>query len=88
MSQVGTDPVTKSADVTPVPVNDAGDAQPDASSTLDEAATAEKVANCGVGFIGLFFSTFFGGHTADWATPKEQVTYYKDFEMWANDFAQ
>ncbi|KAK6909724.1 hypothetical protein I203_103745 [Kwoniella mangroviensis CBS 8507] len=39
---------------------------------------------CGVGFIGLFFSTFFGGHTSDWASPKDQYTYYRDFKMWIN----
>lgn len=36
---------------------------------------------CAVGFIGLFFSTFFGGHTADWAPSQDQYTYFKDFEM-------
>jgi hypothetical protein len=45
----------------------------------------EQAAACGVGFIGLFFSTFFGGHTTDWATPKDQYTYYKDFEMWVSN---
>ncbi|WWC62149.1 uncharacterized protein I303_104741 [Kwoniella dejecticola CBS 10117] len=39
---------------------------------------------CGVGFIGLFFSTFFGGHTQDWASPKDQYTYFRDFKMWIN----
>lgn len=41
-------------------------------------------ADCTVGFIGLFFSTFFGGHTSDWATPKDQYTYFKGFKMWVN----
>ncbi|WVQ67295.1 uncharacterized protein L199_005490 [Kwoniella botswanensis] len=40
---------------------------------------------CGVGFIGLFFSTFFGGHTSDWASPKDQYTYFRDFKMWINN---
>ncbi|WWD03341.1 hypothetical protein V865_001393 [Kwoniella europaea PYCC6329] len=40
---------------------------------------------CRVGFIGLFFSTFFGGHTSDWASPKDQYTYYRDFKMWINN---
>ncbi|WWC89137.1 uncharacterized protein L201_004055 [Kwoniella dendrophila CBS 6074] len=40
---------------------------------------------CGVGFIGLFFSTFFGGHDPDWASPKDQYTYFRDFKMWTNN---
>jgi hypothetical protein len=40
-----------------------------------------------VGFLGLFFSTFFGGHTAEWASPKDQHTYFKDFAMWVNEEA-
>ncbi|WVQ99507.1 hypothetical protein IAU59_006642 [Kwoniella sp. CBS 9459] len=40
---------------------------------------------CGVGFTGLFFSTFFGGHTSDWASPKDQYTYFKDFKVWVNN---
>ena len=44
-----------------------------------------SVANeCSVGFIGLFFSTFFGGHTSDWASPKDQYSYFRDFGMWIN----
>lgn len=55
------------------------------SASDDLPIGAEDAANCGVGFIGLFFSTFFGGHTSDWATPKDQYTYYKDFQMWVSE---
>ena len=39
---------------------------------------------CDVGFLGLFFSTFFGGHTADWASPRDQHTYFREFKMRIN----
>lgn len=32
-------------------------------------------------------STFFGGHTADWATPKDQYAWFKDFAININDQA-
>jgi len=87
MEAPGAESMDSSAGFAPAATAGADTAQQEAPSTSDDVANAEKAANCGVGFIGLFFSTFFGGHTADWATPKDQVTYYKDFEMWANDFA-
>ncbi|KAI0333173.1 hypothetical protein GY45DRAFT_1297916 [Cubamyces sp. BRFM 1775] len=34
-----------------------------------------------IGFTGLFFSTFFGGHEPKYATPKDQFTWFKDFAM-------
>ncbi|KAJ6630242.1 hypothetical protein B0H10DRAFT_978302 [Mycena sp. CBHHK59/15] len=34
-----------------------------------------------VGFLGIFFSTFFGGHEADYATPKDQYVWFKDFGL-------
>ncbi|KAJ7491070.1 hypothetical protein FB451DRAFT_630594 [Mycena latifolia] len=34
-----------------------------------------------VGFIGIFFSTFFGGHGPAYATPKDQFAWFKDFEL-------
>ncbi|KAI1791522.1 hypothetical protein LXA43DRAFT_1082589 [Ganoderma leucocontextum] len=37
-----------------------------------------------VGFSGLFFSTFFGGHERKYATPKDQFTWFKDFAMTIN----
>lgn len=38
-----------------------------------------------VGFTGLFFSTFFGGHEDKYATPRDQYTWFKDFAMTIND---
>ncbi|KAF8437533.1 hypothetical protein L210DRAFT_3647248 [Boletus edulis BED1] len=32
-------------------------------------------------FLGLFFSTFFGGHGKAYATPKQQYTWFKDFAI-------
>ncbi|KAI0737966.1 hypothetical protein C8Q80DRAFT_289331 [Daedaleopsis nitida] len=37
-----------------------------------------------VGFVGLFFSTFFGGHESRFATPKDQFSWFKDFAMTIN----
>ncbi|EJD48745.1 hypothetical protein AURDEDRAFT_112840 [Auricularia subglabra TFB-10046 SS5] len=37
-----------------------------------------------VGFSGLFFSTFFGGHEEDYATPKDQYSYFGDFSITVN----
>ncbi|KAG8886012.1 hypothetical protein FRB97_008550 [Tulasnella sp. 331] len=34
-----------------------------------------------IGFKGIFFSTFFGGHEDDWATPTDQRTFFKEFAM-------
>ncbi|KAJ7700842.1 hypothetical protein B0H17DRAFT_213241 [Mycena rosella] len=34
-----------------------------------------------VGFIGIFFSTFFGGHGPAYATPRDQYVWFKDFVL-------
>ncbi|ESK85255.1 polysaccharide lyase family 14 protein [Moniliophthora roreri MCA 2997] len=34
-----------------------------------------------VGFAGMFFSTFFGGHTSDWASPRDQYVWFKDLAI-------
>ncbi|KAH9977048.1 hypothetical protein BGW80DRAFT_1166751 [Lactifluus volemus] len=39
-----------------------------------------------VGFKGIFFSTFFGGHQSEFATPKDQRVWFKDFSLSINDF--
>ncbi|KAI9059761.1 polysaccharide lyase family 14 protein [Trametes sanguinea] len=52
----------------------------DPSSVGAEAAASPTP----IGFTGLFFSTFFGGHEAKYATPKDQFTWFKDFEMTIN----
>ncbi|KAK7035914.1 hypothetical protein R3P38DRAFT_610178 [Favolaschia claudopus] len=41
-------------------------------------AAAPKTA---VGFVGIFFSTFFGGHGTDWETPRDQYVWFKDFAL-------
>ncbi|KAH9245516.1 hypothetical protein BASA81_017001, partial [Batrachochytrium salamandrivorans] len=33
------------------------------------------------GFLGIHFDTFFGGNTADWATPIDQHILFKDFQL-------
>ncbi|KAI0373200.1 hypothetical protein BV20DRAFT_797237 [Pilatotrama ljubarskyi] len=51
----------------------------------DGAISAASVASpTPIGFTGLFFSTFFGGHEAKYATPKDQFTWFKDFAMTVN----
>lgn len=37
-----------------------------------------------VGFVGLFFSTFFGGHEDQYATPRDQFAWFKDFQITYN----
>ncbi|THV06941.1 hypothetical protein K435DRAFT_710665 [Dendrothele bispora CBS 962.96] len=34
-----------------------------------------------VGFVGIFFSTFFGGHDPEYASPKDQYVWFKDFQL-------
>ncbi|KIJ95125.1 polysaccharide lyase family 14 protein [Laccaria amethystina LaAM-08-1] len=38
-----------------------------------------------IGFIGIFFSTFFGGHEAKYATPTDQYVWFNGFTMSNND---
>ncbi|KAH9057016.1 hypothetical protein EDB83DRAFT_2292791 [Lactarius deliciosus] len=38
-----------------------------------------------IGFKGIFFCTFFGGHDQEWATPKDQFVWFKNFELSIND---
>ncbi|CDO71869.1 hypothetical protein BN946_scf184940.g16 [Trametes cinnabarina] len=54
-------------------------------SDVPGALGAEAAASpTPIGFTGLFFSTFFGGHEPKYATPKDQFTWFKDFEMTIN----
>jgi hypothetical protein len=53
-------------------------------STEATAPVSQATQDCSIGFIGLFFSTFFGGHTADWSPSSDQYTYFKEFQMWIN----
>ncbi|OBZ75549.1 Alpha-1,3/1,6-mannosyltransferase ALG2, partial [Grifola frondosa] len=56
------------------------------ASPSDAAAWAEQdQPSQPVGFTGLFFSTFFGGHEPKYASPKDQYTWFKDFAMTIND---
>lgn len=34
-----------------------------------------------IGFAGIFFSTFFGGHADKYATPRDQYVWFKDFAL-------
>jgi len=71
---------TSSAWSTPSPsINGA-----DAGSNELAAPASQATQGCSIGFIGLFFSTFFGGHTADWSPSSDQYTYFKEFQMWIN----
>jgi len=65
---------------TPTPSINAAD--PD--STELAAPVSQATQDCSIGFIGLFFSTFFGGHTSDWSPSSGQYTYFKEFQMWIN----
>ncbi|KAH9890544.1 hypothetical protein C8Q73DRAFT_704682 [Cubamyces lactineus] len=50
-------------------------------SGVPSVAVEKAAASTPVGFTGLFFSTFFGGHEPKYATPKDQFTWFKDFAM-------
>jgi len=47
-------------------------------------AAPKSTAAPAVGFSGLFFSTFFGGSSQDYATPVDQFTWFKNFSMVIN----
>jgi len=47
-------------------------------------STSDSSDEPAVGFVGLFFSTFVGGHGDGWATPKQQDTWFKDFAITRN----
>lgn len=72
-----------------VSVNDGPDDLVSASSTVDSPFLVTQQDSAGTasvaGFIGIFFSTFFGGHEDKYATPKDQYTWFKDFAMRLND---
>ncbi|KDQ21737.1 polysaccharide lyase family 14 protein [Botryobasidium botryosum FD-172 SS1] len=42
--------------------------------------TSDKINSVG----GLFFSTFFGGNDNSWATPIDQATFFRNFEMYGS----
>jgi hypothetical protein len=71
---------TSSTWSTPTPSINAADP----GSTELAAPISQATQDCSIGFIGLFFSTFFGGHTADWSPSSDQYTYFKEFQMWIN----
>ncbi|KAF7790964.1 hypothetical protein EIP86_001923 [Pleurotus ostreatoroseus] len=52
-----------------------------------EQVQAEGVTHVSkpVGFTGLFFSSFFGGHEERYASPRDQYAWFKDFSMSVND---
>jgi hypothetical protein len=56
----------------------------DKISVLINTITSDSSDKPAVGFVGLFFSTFFGGHGDGWATPKQQYTWFKDFAITRN----
>ncbi|KAG2748283.1 polysaccharide lyase family 14 protein [Suillus brevipes Sb2] len=56
----------------------------DKISVSSNTTTSDSSDKPAVGFVGLFFSTFFGGHGDGWATPKQQYTWFKDFAITRN----
>uniref|UniRef100_A0A0W0G732 Putative polysaccharide lyase family 14 protein n=1 Tax=Moniliophthora roreri TaxID=221103 RepID=A0A0W0G732_MONRR len=50
-----------------------------------EAIGIQETSDLGpIGFIGMFFSTFFGGHEPEWASPRDQYVWFKDFSILYN----
>lgn len=54
---------------------------PTKTAPLQQALEVEPI-----GFIGIFFSTFFGGHEAKYATPIDQYVWFNGFSMSNNDW--
>lgn len=48
-----------------------------------ELRSSDTLASIG----GLYFSTFFGGDDASWASPSDQFTYYKNMQVFAGQGA-
>jgi len=42
--------------------------------------SADKINSVG----GLFFSTFYGGSDSSWAPPKDEHSYFRNFQMWGS----
>ncbi|KAF5344296.1 hypothetical protein D9758_012329 [Tetrapyrgos nigripes] len=53
----------------------------EASSQSDMFGIEEDDGGQTIGFQGIFFSTFFGGHEEEYATPKDQYVWFKEFEL-------
>ncbi|KAG6826388.1 hypothetical protein H0H92_015998 [Tricholoma furcatifolium] len=56
----------------------------DSDDESDEEMSIESQGEL-VGFTGLFFCTFFGGHEPRFASPKDQYAWFKDFSMSYNN---
>lgn len=59
---------------------DSGDTPALRVSSDDDNGESEQI-----GYVGLFFSTFFGGHDEEYATPREQHVWFKDFRIRIED---
>ncbi|KAJ7184514.1 hypothetical protein C8R46DRAFT_461965 [Mycena filopes] len=49
--------------------------------TLVPSSEQSVQATYPIPFCGIFFSTFFGGHGKEYATPKDQFVWFKDFNL-------
>ncbi|KAG8905868.1 hypothetical protein FRB99_008079 [Tulasnella sp. 403] len=79
-------------DATTNPIRKPFSSPPDMEQAVWSGGTgAEKTgvqtaeSDNGVGFAGIFFSTFFGGHDETWASPMDQRTWFRDFTLEIND---
>jgi len=53
------------------------DREPEVQLEFSVLQSRKKLVN----FVGLFFSTFFGGHDDKYATPRDQYVWFKDFAI-------
>jgi hypothetical protein len=61
---------------------DAPSAPAEESEPALQGAQARPAPATGVtGFLGLHFSTFFGGHDQEWASPRDQYVWFDGFEI-------
>ncbi|PPQ82372.1 hypothetical protein CVT25_008333 [Psilocybe cyanescens] len=68
-----------------VPRLTASSTQPSATPTvMVRSSEANSLKESEVKFVGIFFSTFFGGHEPKYATPQDQHVWFKDFSLTYN----
>ncbi|KAF7290466.1 hypothetical protein MKEN_01499100 [Mycena kentingensis (nom. inval.)] len=59
------------------------DVFPDHNTTMRRPTSDQSATKSGApaGFLGIFFSTFFGGHGSTYVTPYDQYVWFKDFGL-------
>jgi hypothetical protein len=74
-------PSSKAADVE-------NSSDPEQSPSIEAVPIPSPSGSSGklLGFTGIFFSTFFGGHEAQWASPSDQHAFFTGFSLRTNAY--